>query len=57
MALGIFTTDGQLVIRTWDAWLARTTGIAAPNAIGRPLAEVLPEAGSRGLLAAIDRVR
>jgi len=32
--LGVFTTDTHLVVRTWDAFLARITGIAAADALG-----------------------
>ena len=27
--IGIFTTDTRSIVRTWDAWLAAATGIAA----------------------------
>jgi PAS domain S-box-containing protein len=46
---GILTTDGALVIRSWNRHLEEHTGITAPEAIGRPLVEVVPEIAARGL--------
>ena len=37
LPLGVFTTDDRLVIRTWDAWIAAATGVAAEHALNRPL--------------------
>jgi HEAT repeat protein len=51
-----FTTDTSLIVRTWDAALARMTGIAADQAVGRPLAEVAPSLVTRGLLARFREV-
>lgn len=48
--IGILTTDGDLVVRSWDAALAMMTGIAAGDAVGRPLTEIVPDLESRGLL-------
>jgi HEAT repeat protein len=56
LPLGIFTTDERLIVRTWDAWLARTTGIEPAQALHRPLVEVIPEVGTRGLPAIIENV-
>ena len=47
--MGVFTTDPSLVVRTWDPWLAAVTGISADAARGRPLTELVPDLGSRGL--------
>lgn len=49
-AVGIFTTDTDLVIRVWDATLARLTGIAEESATGQSLASLLPDLEQRGLL-------
>lgn len=49
LPLGVFTTDVRLVIRTWDAWIAAATGVAAEHALNRPLTEVLPDLSPRGL--------
>ncbi|HUS15267.1 MAG TPA: HEAT repeat domain-containing protein [Chloroflexia bacterium] len=51
---GSFTVDVDLVVRAWDAWLARVTGIPAAEAVGRPLATLAPTLAPRGLL---DRVQ
>ena len=55
-SIGVFTTDASLVIRIWDAALARLTGIPAGAACGRPLAELLPDLEERRLLARFRRV-
>jgi HEAT repeat protein len=54
--LGILTVDDRLVVRGWDAWIAISTGIAADSALGRPLAEVVPDLADRGLLARFEQV-
>lgn len=54
--LGILTVDERLVIRGWDAWIAASTGIPAAAALGRPLDEVVPDLGGRGMLAHFEQV-
>jgi HEAT repeat protein len=54
--LGILTVDGALAVRGWDAWIAASTGIPASSAIGRPLAEVVPDVAARGLLSRFQQV-
>ena len=54
--IGILTVDADLVVRTWDAWLAQNTGIAAADACGRPLAVVIPDLANRGLLQRVEQV-
>jgi HEAT repeat protein len=54
--IGIFTTDADLIIRSWDAGLARLTAIPATDAIGQPLTALLPDLPARGLLARFERV-
>ncbi len=44
---GIFTTDADLVVRTWDPFIARITGIRPEQALNRPLDAVLPDAQHR----------
>lgn len=51
--IGIFTTNGELVIESWDGALASMTGVAAADAIGRPITVVVPDLESRGLLAIV----
>jgi PAS domain S-box-containing protein len=46
---GILTTDGELVIRSWNKHLEDHSGIAAADAIGRALVDVIPEIAVRGL--------
>jgi HEAT repeat protein len=53
--IGVFTTDTQLVIRVWDATLARLTGIAEESALGQSLTAVLPDLEKRGLLKRFQR--
>jgi PAS domain S-box-containing protein len=45
---GIFTTDADLVIRTWNRWLETQTGIDASQAIGQSLFDVCPTLVDRG---------
>jgi HEAT repeat protein len=51
---GILTTDTDLVVRSWDDWLASATSIGSDRAAGQPLAEVVPSLARRALL---DRFR
>jgi signal transduction histidine kinase len=37
---GIFTTDTELNIRSWNVWLVKRTGLSADEVVGRPLADV-----------------
>jgi PAS domain S-box-containing protein len=46
---GIFTTDAELNIRSWNRWLATHSGIAARSVIGRRLFEVFPDIRERRL--------
>jgi hypothetical protein len=55
-ALGVFTTDKELVIRTWDAWLEECTHVSADAARGGVLTRLFPEIVSRGLHEALERV-
>ncbi len=53
--IGVFTTDTELVIRVWDATLARLTGISEDSASGRALTTLLPDIEKRGLLKRFER--
>jgi HEAT repeat protein len=53
--LGIFTTDVNLVIRTWDEWLERATARSASEVCGRVLSDVFPEIEQRGFLVSFHR--
>ena len=46
---GVFTTDTDLQICSWNHWLQRNTGLAAADVIGRPLFAVYPELVARGI--------
>lgn len=45
---GIFTTDTDLVIRSWNKWLETASGHDADSVVGRPLFQVFPELKHRG---------
>jgi PAS domain S-box-containing protein len=45
---GIFTTDSDLCVRTWNRWLETQTGITASQAIGQSLFDVCPTLVDRG---------
>ncbi len=44
---GVIVTDAALVIRSWNQWMQRHTGVPASEAVGRPLFEVCPELVAR----------
>lgn len=44
---GIFTTDSQLQIRSWNRWLETHSGFAEKDVIGRALTEVFPDVATR----------
>ena len=46
---GIFTTDTELKIRTWNQWLVTHSGLAPDEVLGRSLTEVFPDIGERRL--------
>ena len=45
---GIFTTDAELRVRSWNQWLRSASGISAADAIGHSLFEVIPTLRERG---------
>jgi PAS domain S-box-containing protein len=51
---GIFTTDRELVIRSWNRWLEENTGHLAADVVGRPLFDALPDLRSRGFASYYD---
>lgn len=55
-SVGVFTTDRDLVVRSWDPWLAEATGVPATAAVGQSLAALFPDIADRGLLARLKRV-
>lgn len=46
---GIFTTDGELVVRSWNHWLSTHSGMSAEEVIGRPLLSLFPDLAARKL--------
>lgn len=54
--VGIFTTDANLVIRSWDSWLAQVTGIPVDAARGAHALTLFPDLGPRGMIARFERV-
>jgi two-component system, cell cycle sensor histidine kinase and response regulator CckA len=47
--LGIFTTDHNLKIQSWNHWLETYSGYSAHEVIGKNLLEIYPEIQQRGL--------
>ena len=39
---GVITTDGDLVVRSWNKWLATNTDLPAAQVVGRPLFAAVP---------------
>jgi HEAT repeat protein len=54
--VGVFTVDRELVVQSWDAWMAEATGIPESAATGEPLGHLYPELAERGLLARLRTV-
>ena len=52
---GIFTTDHELRITSWNHWLATQSGIAEAQVVGRLLVEVYPDLEARRLLRRFQR--
>ena len=52
---GIFTTDNELRIQTWNHWLETHSGFSAARAIGQPLLELFPELDARKLASQYHR--
>jgi signal transduction histidine kinase len=46
---GIFTTDSELRIRSWNQWLVTHSGLPKEVVLGRALVAVFPEVGARRL--------
>ena len=46
---GVLTVDRDIVVRSWDDWLAAATGLAPESVLGRPLVSLYPEIAERGL--------
>jgi PAS domain S-box-containing protein len=46
---GLFTTDRELRLTTWNRWLVNATGLAGEQVLGRTLFEIAPSLVQRGL--------
>ncbi len=46
---GVFTTDNELIIQTWNRWLETHSGLSADSVVGRPLLQGFPELVTRKL--------
>jgi len=55
-SIGIFTTDFNLAIRSWDSWMTGVTGISAESVRGAKLMELFPDIETRGLLPSFEQV-
>jgi HEAT repeat protein len=49
-SMGVFTVDPALTVRAWDGWLVAATGVAAADAHGRALQDLVPSIAARGLI-------
>ncbi|MCT7994685.1 HEAT repeat domain-containing protein [Laspinema olomoucense] len=56
MTISIFTTDTNLIVRTWDPRLAQMTGLSGETAVGLHLATLAPDLLSRGFATRFERV-
>ncbi|VXD25054.1 putative PAS/PAC sensor protein [Planktothrix serta PCC 8927] len=56
MSIGIFTTDINLIIRSWDSRLLELTGISADMSSGQRITDLIPDLEQRGLLQRFQRV-
>ena len=54
--VGILTTDAALVIRSWNDWLVRATGVRSNDAVGQPLSALAPGLEARGFLHRLQEV-
>jgi signal transduction histidine kinase len=53
---GVFTTDRELRITSWNQWLVAHSGIDAVDAVGRPLTDLFPDLEARRLIERYARV-
>ena len=55
-SLGIFTTDENLSVRTWDSWLSGVTDLSLEDVRGKCLTDIIPDLESRGLAGKFRQV-
>lgn len=56
MTISIFTTDKNLINRSWDPRLAQMTGLSEETAVGLHLETLAPDLLSRGFSTRFERV-
>lgn len=56
MTISIFTTDANLIVRSWEPRLAEMTGMPGENVCGLPISQVIPDLTERGLERRFQRV-
>lgn len=56
MSISIFTTDANLIVRSWDPRLAEMTGVSGESAYGLNLSAIVPDFEKRGLKGRFERV-
>ncbi|HEX2975074.1 MAG TPA: HEAT repeat domain-containing protein, partial [Bacteroidales bacterium] len=47
--IGIFTTDANLNITSWNDWLEHATGLSEDSVLGIPVTRIIPEIEKKGL--------
>lgn len=52
---GVFTTDAELRIQSWNQWMQQHSGITAAQALHRKLTELFPDLLERGLMGHFER--
>jgi PAS domain S-box-containing protein len=52
--IGLIVIDEHRLVLGWNAWLTATSGISREEALGRPIAQILPEAKLGRLLASVN---
>ncbi len=55
-SIGIFTTDVNLKIRSWDSWLTAVTGLSLETVRGTSLLEIFPDLEHRGFRTYFQQV-
>ena len=55
-SIGIFTTNFNLAVRSWDSWMTGVTGISIESIRGAQLMELFPDIEIRGLLPCFQKV-
>jgi PAS domain S-box-containing protein len=53
---GIISTDENIVVKTWNDWVANASGISSSQAVGRKIQELVPGIESRGLIGRFQKV-